>query len=332
MPILPVLAPIIGGIAQNVIQGINNRKARLYNSPAQQVRRLQEAGLPLAAGSQITGGVTTPTQATSLGTENFTQNYNNNLGASITRDIDRKKLAIMQQELISAEAKALIDSGNAKNLTNPSGQFTPTNQGTQMSATIGSLSEAHKAAQIANEFMPIEKAQSLLKGTKEIDNIVANTQKALMDQQIQVQDLAIKKIAAKYSEQMTKAELLNLTRRNTGLKYDNQIKQVAYNVEYSTQLAKITIARNAALQSGESLKAAQLGNILTNLSLPSTRAYYSIRREMDDATMRKPNLANTLLYLGMFQPNTSNYNLSNLMPNIPSSGNTYTTNNYIPKQ
>lgn len=326
--------PIVGGIASNVLAGINNRKARLYNSPAEQIKRMREAGLPLGAGSNISagGGVSTPVQDLGL------SGLNDNLGKSIIRNIDRKKLQIHQEELRSAKYAADIAQGNAKNQLNPRGMFENTNQGTITAQAIASQAAAIKNAETVNKFMPLEKWQGLSKGAKEIDMITANIRNSLTANQIQLQDLAIKKILSKYQEKMSLAELQSLIKGNAikdlqkeGMATDNAIKKIAYTIEWQTQVARITMAKNAALASGNNLEAQRLSLLLTNASLPSTQAYYEIRRGLDKATLEKPNLPNTLLYLGMFQPTTSNYNFGQLMPSIPSGGNTYNTNNYIPK-
>ena len=70
---------------------------------------MQEAGLPLAAGSNISAGGGVSTKVADFGLSGINQN----LGASITRDIDRKKLQVMQQELRAAKAAAdLISKAN----------------------------------------------------------------------------------------------------------------------------------------------------------------------------------------------------------------------------
>jgi len=99
--------PIVGGVVSNILSGINERKARLYNTPANQVKRLQEAGLPLAAGSNITAGGGVSTKVSDLGTGQAVQN----LGASITRQIDRKKLEIMADEARSRKYEADVAEG-----------------------------------------------------------------------------------------------------------------------------------------------------------------------------------------------------------------------------
>jgi len=307
--------PIVGGIASNVIAGINERKARLYNTPANQVKRLQEAGLPLAAGSNITAGGGVSTKVSDLGTGQATQN----LGASITRSIDRKKLEIMQQELRQQQYAADIAEGERNNKLNPRGIFENTNQGLSAEQTIGTQAEALKSAQVINKFMPSEKYQALMKGTLEMGKLSADTQNALAQNKILLSEGKIKAILARYQEGMSLQQLQGLIKsnagqdlRNTGMGLENASKQVALTIEYATMEDQIKLAHNAAKASDNNLEAQRLSLLLTNLSMPSTMAYYKIRREMDDATMRKPNLANTILYLGMFQPTNSNYNFGQL--------------------
>jgi len=307
--------PIVGGIASNIISGINERKARLYNTPANQVKRLQEAGLPLAAGSNITAGGGVSTKVSDLGTGQATQN----LGASITRQIDRKKLEIMQQELRQRQYEADLKQGERNNQLNPTGIYENTNQGTSLAQTIGTQAEALKSAQVINKFMPSEKYQSLMKGTLEMGKLSADTKNAIAQNGILLSEGKIKGILARYQEGMSLQQLQGLVKsnagqdlRNTGMGLENASKQVALTIEYATMLDQIKLAHNAAKASDNNLEAQRLSLLLTNASLPSTQAYYKIRREMDDATMRKPNLPNTLLYLGMFQPTNSNYNFGQL--------------------
>lgn len=101
--------PIVGGVVSNILAGINERKARLYNSPANQIKRMQEAGLPTAAGSSIQSGGGVSTKVQDLGTTGL----NDNLGKSITRNIDRKKLQIAAEELKYQKANANIKTGES---------------------------------------------------------------------------------------------------------------------------------------------------------------------------------------------------------------------------
>lgn len=94
--------PVVGGIAQNILNGINTRKARLYDSPANQVKRFQEAGLPMASTGRITTGGGFTTASAPLGTEQVVQN----LGASLKRQIDRKQLELIQEQIRAAKTTA----------------------------------------------------------------------------------------------------------------------------------------------------------------------------------------------------------------------------------
>lgn len=318
--------PIVGGIAQNIIGGINERKARLYNSPANQVKRLNEAGLPKAAASNISpgGGVVA---TSSLGTEQLNQN----LSSSITRQIDRKKLDIMNDEARLKQYEADLAEGNVKNKLNPAGVFEPTNQGISAMQEIQTQAEAVKAAQIVNKWMPVEKFNNVMKTGYEINKIAADTRNSLSQNEIIVAEGKIKNIVASYQARMSLQELMNITERNTGIRQENELKRIAISIEYQTMFAQIMSAQNAAMISGQSLEAAQLSNVLTKLSMPSTEAYYTVRRFVDNIHTNKPNLIKSMIYLGMFQPNTSNYQIGNLIPSMPniSGGKTFNTHNYI---
>lgn len=306
-PWIPIVAPIVSGLLQNVISGKNTRKARLYDSPINQVKRLNEAGLPLSAASNISpgGGVTA---TSSPGGESV----QGNIESSVRTQTQQKQQDLIAQEIRSAKAKADTDEAEAKNKLNPTGQFEPTNMGTGMAQTLAKEGEALKAAQIINKWMPIEKYQGILRTSKEINKISADIANSLAQNNILINEGKIKGIIANYQERMSMNELKNLIARTTGINHDIKLKKIAINVEWNTMLNKIEIAKIAALQANQNLEASKLAMLISNLSIPSRRAYYEIRREMDDATMRKPNIANVLLYLGMFQPENSNYNMSNI--------------------
>lgn len=240
--------PIIGGIANSILSGINNRKARLYNSPANQVARLNEAGLPLAANTHIGGGTAVTTPTTSLGTENFA----GNLKSSIDTQVSRKQLQIMKDEARIKKSEADIAEGNAKNQLNPSGQFENTNQGTGAMQTIQAQEEAVKAAQIINKWMPTEKAQNIMKQSKEMDKISQDIKQSIsqtrnIEEHFKgiLSENKIKSILANYQERMSMNELTNLIRRNTGIQKDNVLKSITINV-HTKRNAKYSIStRNA---------------------------------------------------------------------------------------
>lgn len=224
----------------------------------------------------------------------------------------------MQQELRQRQYEADLKQGERNNQLNPTGIYENTNQGTSLAQTIGTQAEALKSAQVINKFMPSEKYQSLMKGTLEMGKLSADTKNAIAQNGILLSEGKIKGILARYQEGMSLQQLQGLVKsnagqdlRNTGMGLENASKQVALTIEYATMLDQIKMAHNAAKSSDNNLEAQRLNLLLTNASLPSTQAYYKIRREMDDATMRKPNLPNTLLYLGMFQPTTVTTTLDN---------------------
>lgn len=332
--IAPAL-PFVGGVASNVLAGINERKARLYNSPANQIARMRDAGLPLAAGSNITAGGGVSTRVADLGLGQI----NDNLGKSIIRDIDRKKLQIMQQELRAAKSAADLAEGNVRNQLNPAGMFEATNQGTGVAQTLAQQAEAVKTAETVNKYMPMEKALGIMKSGKDIEIISSQIKNNLIQHQIFLKDYEIKKILANYQERMSNEQLTAMIRdntmrelRNTGLGYQNNLNRVSSEIALATQGYQIKLAENAARNSDQSVLANKLAYTRDLISMPSFRAYYQIREGLDQGVLAKQNLPNTLLYLGMMSPQQSTYNFNQLIPSIPSPGNTYNTNNYIPNK
>lgn len=314
------LIPIAASIGKEIHAGIQRRKERLYNSPTQQVKRLREAGLPTAAGSNITGGITQPAI---VGGDNYgTTALNDNLGKSITRQIDRKKVDIAEQELRAAKAAADIATGNAKNILNPSGVFEPTNQGITAMQGIQQQAAAIKTAETINKWMPLEKAQAILKNTKEMAKISADTANSLTQNGILVSEGKIKGILSKYQERMSSGELTNLIRRNTGLKNANDISSIQGEILRNTKISQMKKIIEEATMAGQMREAKQLSLLVQNLETDSAIAYYKIRARVDksyDKGVINGGIINPrdIIYLQMFNATTSgNMNLGNFMGGI----------------
>lgn len=145
---LGTILPIAGSIIREIHAGVQRRKERLYNSPAQQVKRLREAGLPTAAGSNITGG---QTQAATIGSDNYgTAQLNDNLGKSITRQIDKKRINLIGEEIRSTKANADINSGAAAWLGDQTENYLGSIQ-TNQAAQLDFIKASHEAEAIIKD-------------------------------------------------------------------------------------------------------------------------------------------------------------------------------------
>lgn len=312
MPIpFAAFIPAIAAAGQNIVQGINNRNARRYNEPKQQVRRLREAGLPTAAGTNIQAGGGVATPVSNFGFDQF----NDNIGKGTIRSIEKKKLDIAVQELAKATADANIATGQAKNQLNPSGVYEPTNQGTQIQQTITAQQEAVKNAELINKWLPIEKAQGVLKNDKEIAKISADTANSLAQNKILVSDGKIKSILAQWQGKMSQEEFTNIVRRNTGLKNANEISAIQGEILRNTKIAQIHSAQMAAAAAGQNVAANNFGLIVRGLETESAKAYYKVRARADNSY--KGNnwdrfTPADLIYLQMFTPKESMINLSSM--------------------
>lgn len=312
MPIpFAAFVPMIAAAGQNILQGINNRNARRYNEPVQQVRRLREAGLPTAAGTSIQAGGGVATPVSSFGTEGF----NDNIGKGTIRSIEKKKLDIAVQELAKATAEAQLATGNTKNQLNPAGIFENTNQGTGIQQTLTAQQEAVKNAELVNKWLPIEKAQGVLKNSKEIEKISADTANSLVQNGILISDSKIKSILAQWQGKMSQAEFTNLVRRNTGLKNTNEISAIQGEILRNTKIAQIQSAQMAAIAAGQNVAANNFGLIVRGLETESAKAYYKVRARAD-ASYRGNEwdrfTPSDLIYLQMFTPKESSINLSSM--------------------
>lgn len=313
-PWIPVVAPLVSKLAENVVSGINTRKARLYDHPVNQVKRLNQAGLPKAAGSNLSigGGVT---QTPGFGGETVQGNIESSIRTDtqrIQRDIAKQQLAVLEDE--------------TKNKLNPTGQFTGTNQSTGMAQELATAGEAAKQAQIATKWMGIEKAVGVLHTQKQIDNVAQSTKNAVAQHGILLSEGEIKKILAEYQGRMSAGELTNLVRRNTGLSKDNRLKDVVFNVEYQTQLAKIEEAKFRSYMAGQSHDAMVMNNLLLSMETQQAKEWYKIKSRFDDRYSNKlpgiqkiheflgTDMIRDMIYLNMFSPKAnSNANFGTLL-------------------
>lgn len=311
-----VAAPLLSQLAQNVLQGINTRKARLYDSPAQQIKRYTEAGLPMAAASNINGGGGFTTQAS---IHDPSAEIQANLGASLKRQIDRKQIDLMSEQIKSAGADAAIAVGNAKNKLNPAGVFENTNQGITAQQEIQTQSNAIKTQQILNKYLPTEKEigiqSSRLGMSKTAMDIAAtaqNIRNAAVQEGILIHERDIKKVLAEYQPEMSRLERINLIRRNTGISRENELKRLEIAFQYQSFTDRLKLAEMNAKNAGQMNEAAILENIRRTAEQPGIANYYKIRANFDKAVLEKPNWMNTMIYLSLIQPQSSNFNFGNL--------------------
>lgn len=332
MPIpFAAFIPAIAAAGQNIVQGINNRNARRYNEPKQQVRRLREAGLPLAAGTNIQAGGGVATPVSNFGFDQF----NDNIGKGTIRSIEKKKLDIAAQELAKITAEAQIAAGEAKNRLNPTGTFENTNQGRSIEQSLVQQQEANKTAETINKWLPIEKAQGVLKNDKEIAKISADTANSLAQNNILLSEGKIKSILAEWQGKMSQEEFTNIVRRNTGLKNANEISAIQGEILRNTKIAQIQSAQMAAVSAGQSVAANNMGLILSGLETEAAKSYYKVRASVDkkwhSGKVTDIISPTDLLYLKWMTPTQSNIRGS--MPTLPDTKNynTYQNTHYHDK-
>lgn len=303
-PLLPIMLPIAAEIAQNVVQGINTRKARMYDSPANQIKRYREAGMPMAAASNINGGGGFTTQAS---IPDPSPSIQANLGAGLKREIDRKQIDLLREQIRSAKAAADLAGGQSQNMLNPQGVFAPTNQGLTMQQEIGRQALANKQAEIVNTYMPSEKNLGLKQMGLNLDKTAQDIKNAGAQYNILVSEGSIKKILAEFQPRMSAGELNNLVLRNTGLKTANDIANMSAEIMRRTKEAQITVAINRAIESNQQVQAQQLSLLLQALQNQSAQAYYRVKARYDESFRFFESKAKDFLYLGMFNQQNSTY-------------------------
>lgn len=186
--------PVLGSLGSTILQRSwalrDLKRQQEYNKPLNQVRRLREAGLPLASMFSGSGGSTSeqpratevdPTLGTAKGLETFFQNR-----------MQRKQLELFDEQIRSAKAKADEDEGHRDWMLDQMGIEPTTNQGRLLE--LGKSKTAAEAW-IANNQAHINDIEAQLKKSLFDEGVledqfksgvdVLKAEKALKDQNVQ---------------------------------------------------------------------------------------------------------------------------------------------------
>jgi len=244
IPAIAGALPIVGGVAQGVIAGMNTRAANKYNSPEEQIKRAKSAHLPAASINNISAGnQSAVTPSTDYGTSSAGKEigqYNQNQRtikevAKLQEDINRMRL---ENKKLTGELEWYL----SRRGDDPGG----TNLTSILKAEAGIKQYQGAGMKIANQA-----ADNLLKNQPykiRLDNIEQQGRINNILQQYNIggeqlegikKENALKDLELKWKPQMNKAQLNNLL-ADHGIKLqDIGLKKLQNQLETATQAGRI---------------------------------------------------------------------------------------------
>jgi len=271
VPALAGALPIVGGIAQNVIAGINTRAQNRYNSPEQQIARARKAHLPAASINNISAGnQSSVTPSNDIGTGEAGKHiasYNQN--QKTLQEIGKIKEDTYKTNLENKKLKGELDWYLGKAGSDPSR--------TNLSSILG-LEQQMKGLQntgqtFANDIAKysgvIRGAEARNIGTKinlenteqgqRIKNMIqSNIGEGIKiegyktDNAIKELERRIKSVDAKFAHRLKEEEIENIMKRNGILLTEQGLKDIQLEISNATK-------GNVITQSGVETALAKMG-------------------------------------------------------------------------
>lgn len=246
-PLLTTLAPLAAQFAAGQIQRAQSQgdiaRQNAYNSPAQQVARLREAGLPFAA-----------YEKGQAGNQSALPETNKGLGSYITSQTQLKQLEILKAEIRLKNAEA--DESEARRSWLLSGRGED-RAGTNLTANLGfeqgMRGAQTKGAELTNKITGLDLGNRPLK--IQMENTEAAQRIANAYQQFRIGEKHIegaelenkaKAIANAWTPKMNEAQLKNLTDQHDLNITEKGLKKLQLELARATQAGNIagTDARN----------------------------------------------------------------------------------------
>jgi len=328
LPFLSGALPIVGGIAQNVIAGINQRAQNRYNSPQQQVSRAKKAKIPLAATQISSGNQSSVTPVNDFGTAQGAQhlaNYNHN--QKTLQEVSKLKADVFKTNLenkkLSGELQWYLanrgDDPGKTNLSNTLGIEQMKNQATLMGQYYANQIGNAQAKNVWTKINLDNREQS-----QRIANAIQSNLLGGIHIEGAKKDNLLKDLAIEWTPKMNQANLDNILKRNDILVTEQGLKKLALEIENATKDNKITMA---AVDSAM----AQLGLQQFGDNYRYNKEWQSIvGKARDLATKETYNLKEFGDQLGAWIFTTlSDFTGGGRIPNLPSVNNkTFSTSNF----
>jgi len=256
IPAIAGALPIVGGVAQGVIAGMNTRAANKYNSPVEQIKRAKAAHLPAASINNISAGnQSAVTPSTDFGTASAGKEigqYNHN--QKTLKEIGRLTEDIHKMKLENTKLAKELEW-----YTSPKGTPGTSNLTYGLQVDQGIRAAQKMGQDFANK---IAGANAGNIGYKiRLDNIeqnarIANAIQNNIGEGVKIEgyrlDNAMKEIAKEWTPKMNKANLDNILQRNDILTTEKGLKELELELGNATK-------RNVITRSNVESALAQLG-------------------------------------------------------------------------
>jgi len=237
---------ILGGTAQNVLQGMNTRRMLKYNSPVAQIRRLREAGLPYAAAGQVGGQQSSPTPATDLGFTSAGKDIGQYQNIKkVTEEIGKIKEDIRREQLLNEKLEGELEWYRSGAGTDPSRTNLSYNMGIEQSyKALQNMGQGltNLASSITTRNLPTKLNLENENARRDISNKI--NQNILGGYQIEGEKLnnALKDIELKWKPNFKAAELNSILLTNDIKVTDKGLKQLEYELNAMTFDNKVAVS------------------------------------------------------------------------------------------
>lgn len=291
LPLLPLLATAIPAVSEAIGAMINRGQSRRdierqneYNSPINQVRRLNEAGLPMSA---MTGNITGNQSALPQTSGTGVAGAGGKIASYITTAIQQQQLELLVAQTKKENAEAnKADAESNYLLQGVDEPYTPTNLTRGIALGQGIQSAQKKGAELANQITEVAaenaKTKTMLENTEameRIQNLIASRQDTFTNIKGKELENAMKEIELRYKPQMSEAEFRKLladtglvNSNKTGKDIDNDIQSIRYQIEKATQENQI--------------QSSNIDLALKELTWESTQAYFDNYQQYQEFVQR----------------------------------------------
>lgn len=246
---IPTFGSIVGSIGQSLFNRGDINKQNRYNSPINQVRRLREAGLPMAS---LTAG-NSGNQSALPNNEGFAH-AGKSIGEFISTSMQLAELDKLKADIRTANSEADLNEARRDFLLSGKGEDRAGTNLTQSLRTQQSIEQADlKGKHLANKILDIDsryhegfKVIEMQKTRTEIANLIQQYNLAGENIKGQVLENKIKAVMARYQEGMSHAQLEKLLKENelidytiSGKRIENAINGIKYKIENATADSQI---------------------------------------------------------------------------------------------
>lgn len=247
---IPFVGDILGGMIERGQSKRDIERQNEYNHPKNQLARLREAGLPMAA---MGGGNLAGSQSNLPLTSNYGAKGSQAIAQYYSSQMAQKQLAILKEEIRLKRSEADLNEANRDIMLGIGESRQGTTLERSLRAKVGLEEFQTEGAKISNQIQSLVKDNTKTrlmieneKGMQEIKNFIAN--RGLISKHIEGAELdnKVKEVISKYQEGMSSQGLIKLMKEVNlldeniqGKNLENQINEVKLRIEKATEAAQI---------------------------------------------------------------------------------------------